>query len=58
MYQNASNKLGSDENLRIEILWDKILEILFISYVKRKLRVWVIIKKRFWICLMIEQYKE
>ena len=33
LYQNATNYSGSDENLPIENLWDKIFEFLFISYV-------------------------
>ena len=39
MYQNSTNWLGSDENLPMENLSDKILKILFICYVTRKLRV-------------------
>ena len=39
MYQNSTNWLGSDENLPMENLSDKILKILFIRYVTRKLRV-------------------
>ena len=39
MYQNATYYLGSDENISIENLLDKILEFLFISYVTCKLRV-------------------
>ena len=39
MYRNASNKLGRDENLRVENLRDKIFGFHFIGYIKRKLRV-------------------
>ena len=39
MYQNSTNWLGSDENLPMENLSDKILKILFIRYVTLKLRV-------------------
>ena len=39
MFQNETNELGRNEILPIENLLDDILDVLFISYVTRKLRV-------------------